>query len=172
MSNSFFISFFSLKKSIFSKLIIFIFIFVIFICLLFIPLLGNSLSISDLPQDSDSFILSNDKFVWPIPGYTSITSPFGKRYSPTAGASSYHKGIDVGAPKGTALYAVCDGEITYTGFLGGGGYTITLTSGLTKYTYCHVSPTYVVYKGEQIKKGQLIGHVGPKNVYGVVRKYL
>ena len=27
---------------------------------------------------------------WPIPGYTKVTSPFGKRDSPTAGASSYH----------------------------------------------------------------------------------
>ena len=50
-------------------------------------------------------------------GYTKITSPFGKRHSPTAGASSFHKGIDIGAPKDSVLIAVCDGEITFTGFL-------------------------------------------------------
>ena len=167
MSNSFFMSIFSSKNSIFSKLIILIVIITFFICLLFIPFFNKSLSMAETPTDADSFIISNDEFVWPIPGYTSVTSPFGKRYSPTAGASSYHKGMDIGAPKGTSLYAVCDGEITFAGFLGGGGYTITLTSGLTKFTYCHVSPTYIVHIGDLIKKGQLIGFVGPKNVYGV-----
>ena len=172
MSNSFFMSFFSSKNSIFSKLTIIIGIIIFLICLLFIPVLSNSFSKSDIPSNADSFIISNNEFIWPIPGYTSVTSPFGKRYSPTAGASSFHKGIDIGASKGTSLYAVCDGEITYAGFLGGGGYTITLTSGLTKFTYCHVSPTYIVHKGDMIKKGQLIGFVGPKNVYGVPRKYI
>lgn len=34
---------------------------------------------------SDILILDNDsEFVWPIPGYEKITSPFGKRTSPTA----------------------------------------------------------------------------------------
>ena len=100
--------------------------------------------------------MSDDKYVWPIPGYTSITSPFGKRYSPTSGASSYHKGIDIGAPQGTKLFAVTSGTITFTGFLGGGGYTITLTSGSMKFTYCHVSPHYIVQEGDIIQKGQLI----------------
>lgn len=59
------------------------------------------------------------------------------------------------------------GKITFTGFLGGGGYTITLTSGDFKFTYCHVSPNYVVKTGDYVRKGEVIGHVGPKNVYGV-----
>ncbi len=100
--------------------------------------------------------MSDEEYIWPIPGYTSITSPFGKRYSPTAGASSYHKGVDIGAPKGTQLFAVTSGQITFTGFLGGGGYTITLTNGNMKFTYCHVSPHYIVQEGDIIQKGQLI----------------
>ena len=66
-------------------------------------------------------------FVWPAPGYTRINSYFGKRNAPTAGASTFHKGIDIGAPEGASFVAVADGEITFTNFLGGGGYTITLT---------------------------------------------
>lgn len=48
------------------------------------------------------------------------------------------------------------------------GYTITLTNydGI-KISYCHVSPNYIVSKGDIIKQGQIIGHVGPKYVYGV-----
>lgn len=100
-------------------------------------------------------------------GYTTINSYFGKRNSPTAGATSYHKGIDIGAPKGSSFIAICDGQITFTGFLGGGGYTITLLAGNLKITYCHVSPNFIVKKGDFVKKGQVIGYVGPKNVYGI-----
>ena len=37
-----------------------------------------------------------------------------------------------------------------------------------KFTYCHVSPNYIVSAGDTIEKGDLIGHVGPKYVYGVL----
>ena len=84
------------------------------------------------------------------------------------GASSFHKGIDIGAPEGTNLYAVCDGIITFVGFLGGGGYTITLSNDSMKITYCHVSPNFIVSVGDTVVKGQHISNVGPKNVYGVV----
>ena len=100
-------------------------------------------------------------------GYTTINSYFGYRTSPTAGASSYHSGLDIGAPEGSKLIAVTSGEITFTGFLGGGGYTITLTTGNIKFTYCHVSPFYIVKTGDKVVQGQVIGYVGPKNVYGV-----
>lgn len=150
MSNSFFISFNKL-----GKLFFFLIMIVFLICLLFIPTI-NAHNLSNITDDGYSFMISDDEYVWPIPGYTSITSPFGKRYSPTAGASSYHKGIDIGAPQGTQLFAVTSGKITFTGFLGGGGYTITLTSGNMKFTYCHVSPNYIVKEGDMIQKGQLI----------------
>ena len=103
-------------------------------------------------------------------GYTYITSPFGYRGLPTAGATSYHAGVDIGAPEGTKFIAICDGKITFTGFLGGGGYTITLSVNNMKITYCHVSPIYIVRKGDVVKKGDVIGCVGPKNVYGVPRQ--
>ena len=60
-------------------------------------------------------------------GYTQISSFFGKRTSPTSGASSSHSGIDIPAPQGTNFIAVADGEITFRDFLGAGGYTITLS---------------------------------------------
>ena len=37
-----------------------------------------------------------------------------------------------------------------------------------KFTYCHVSPNYIVSKGDKLDKGDLIGYVGPKYVYGVL----
>ena len=148
------------------------FFIILFIILLFFPCIFISFAYSDelniTKNDSNlSIILSEHGFAWPIPGYTKITSPFGKRTSPTAGASSFHKGLDIGAPEGTSLVAVNDGKISYIGFLGGGGYTITLSFDDFKITYCHVSPNFVVSVGDTIKQGEIIGHVGPKYVYGV-----
>ena len=60
-------------------------------------------------------------------GISRINSYFGKRIAPTSGASTFHKGIDIGAPEGFEFVACSDGIITFASFLGGGGYTITLT---------------------------------------------
>ena len=103
----------------------------------------------------------------PPHGYTGINSYFGYRVSPTAGASSYHKGVDIGAPEGSKIYSICDGKVTYAGFLGGGGYTITISYLNYKISYCHMSPIFLVNYGDNVLKGQIIGFVGPKNVYGI-----
>lgn len=110
----------------FIKLFIFIIITVFFICIFFSPTLFGSVYSSN-KLETEIIALNPNGFVWPTPGYTRINSYFGKRNAPTAGASTFHKGIDIGAPEGTTFIAVADGEITFTDFLGGGGYTITLT---------------------------------------------
>lgn len=142
------------------------FVLLITICIscLAIPIVPN-IEIEQL--EGKEMLISPYGFAWPIPGYTTITSYFGKRNSPTSKASSFHKGLDIGAPEGTTLIAVVEGQITYVGFLGGGGYTITLSKENMKITYCHVSPNFIVQVGQQVQKGQIIGQVGPKYVYGV-----
>ena len=145
-------------------IIVTVMVLTIFICTFFMPEMHIDFENRIIGEDME---ISEYGFVWPIPGYNKITSYFGKRNSPTQGASSYHKGIDIGAPEGTVLIAVADGEITYTGFLGGGGYTITLSIEDMKITYCHVSPTFIVEVGQKVERGEIIGYVGPKYVYGV-----
>ena len=140
-------------------------IFTIIISVFFIPTFYNSEILEK--YESLEITVSSSGFAWPIPGYTYITSPFGSRVSPTAGASNFHKGIDIGAPEGSILIAAIDGEITYVGFLGGGGYTITLSKDDMKITYCHVSPNFLVEVGQKVKRGDIIGQVGPMYVYGV-----
>lgn len=83
------------------------------------------------------------------------------------GASSSHSGIDIPAPPGSKLIAVHDGRITFCEFLGAGGYTITLSFDNFKVSYCHCDPHWIVAVGDFIRQGQVIGQVGPKNVYGV-----
>ncbi len=151
-----------------NKLITRIIIFVVIICFLFIPTMSADTELKPV-EKGEKIFYGNLNFAWPIPGYTAISSPFGKRTAPTSGASTFHKGTDIPAPEGTTLIATCDGEITFIGFLGGGGYTITITNadGL-KISYCHVSPNYIVSVGQIVEQGEIIGNVGPKYVYGVV----
>lgn len=47
------------------------------------------------------------------------------------------------------------------------GYTITLSFDNFKVSYCHCDPNFIVSVGDKIKQGQVIGCVGPKNVYGI-----
>lgn len=152
-----------------SKTILKLIIFSILICILFIPSISLQ-SFNPSLQNGEIIFYGDGTFAWPIPGYTKISSPFGKRTAPTSGASTYHKGVDIPAPEGTNLIAVCDGEITFTGFLGGGGYTITLTNsdGFKNFLLPHVPINYIVSKGDIISQGQILGQVGPKYVYNVV----
>ena len=39
--------------------------------------------------------------IWPVAESARITSKFGKRTAPTAGASTYHKGVDISVVSGT-----------------------------------------------------------------------
>ncbi len=65
------------------------------------------------------------------------------------------------------LLLLLTGQITFAQFLGAGGYTITLSFSDFKVSYCHCDPNYIVSVGDFVKQGQVIGCVGPKNVYGV-----
>lgn len=100
-------------------------------------------------------------------GYNAITSKFGPRKSPTTGKQSYHYGLDIGAPTGSNIVAVFSGQVSYIGFNGANGFTVTISNGNISASYSHVSPTFLVYQGQYIIQGEIIATVGPKNVYGV-----
>lgn len=112
---------------------------------------------------------SNGKFIWPLPNYTFISSYFGNRASPTSKASSSHSGIDIPAPEGTPILAVCSGEVTFASWGAGGGYTIVIKNENLNISvsYCHVSPNFIVSRGSFVEAGDIISSVGPKNVYGI-----
>lgn len=144
-------------------------ILLFFICIFFIPILSDKYNFN-VPSNYitvPTYSISSSGFCWPVPGYTTITSPYGYRTSPTYGASSFHAGIDIAANPGSYLVASLEGFISYVGFNGSGGYTIILENNTFTMMYCHVSPNFLVYPGQIVNQGQIIGQVGPKNVYGV-----
>ena len=95
-------------------------------------------------------------FRWPCSGR--ITSTFGGRKSPGGIGSTNHKGIDIAGSYGTPIYAADGGTITYSGWMGGYGYTVRIDHNNGKQTYyAHNSKLLVsvvqhVYKGQQIAK--------------------
>lgn len=158
--------FFSYFKS-FSFLMASLYVFIIFISIIFIPIFAYNYNISiDVLYDRYFFNIDSD-FAWPVPAYNTISSYYGKRVSPTQGASSFHRGIDIAAPTGANLVAVSDAQVTYTGFNGSGGFTIILSKDNYTFYYSHVSPNFIVKVNDFVYKGDVIGYVGPKNVYNI-----
>ncbi len=150
------------------KIIFLLFLVIFFVSVFFVPVIDcSSQNVSNSNEFIENLEINQNGFIWPIPGYTRLSSPFGKRTAPTGGASSFHYGCDIPAPQGTKLVALHDGVITFANFLGAGGYTITLSFDNFKVSYCHVDPNFIISVGDSIKQGQIIAFVGPKNVYGV-----
>lgn len=117
--------------------------------------------------ETDSSLANANGYVWPVPGFTYISSYFGYRDSPTAGASTYHSGIDIPATEGSDILAICNGIVTFASWGAGGGYTIVVENEDVSVSYCHLSPIFIVNRNDQVKAGQVISHIGPKNVYGI-----
>lgn len=78
------------------------------------------------------------------------------------GGKRKHKGIDIFAPKGTALVAVADGIISYIGEQPKGGNCLWLTTedGASFY-YAHLDRWAAgLYEGMEVRSGDLLGYVG------------
>ena len=92
--------------------------------------------------------------------YTMVSSPFGYRDAPTAGASTYHQGIDLAGPQGTPIYAARGGTVTTATFGSSAGNYVTINHGDGfSSVYMHMT-SYVVSKGQTVSQGQLIGYCG------------
>lgn len=89
-----------------------------------------------------------------------ITSGFGMRYHPILHYKRMHKGVDIGAPSGSAIYAAADGEVISARYSSSYGNVIILAhgSGLTT-VYAHCS-RISVRVGQSVRRGQRIGSVG------------
>ena len=102
----------------------------------------------------------NTNFIWPCPASGRISSAFGDRSSPTEGASTNHKGIDIPAPSGSSIVAAADGKgvISTYSYSAGNYIMIDHGGGLTT-VYMHCSQL-LVKEGETVKQGQTIAKVG------------
>ncbi len=103
-------------------------------------------------------------FTWPCPSSKRITSGFGKRTSPTAGASTYHQGYDIGASAGSAIVAAADGVVTTTGYSSVLGNYVILSHGGGLFTIYEHCSSVLVSKGQSVSRGATIAKVGSTGV--------
>ncbi len=108
--------------------------------------------------------VSLSSLMWPVPSCNIITSRFGYRTSPTAGASSYHGGLDIGASAGAAIVAAQKGTVILASSISGYGNTVMIDHGGGVVTlYGHMSSISVSY-GQKVSQGQTIGKVGSTGI--------
>jgi murein DD-endopeptidase MepM/ murein hydrolase activator NlpD len=104
--------------------------------------------------------LPDDQFV--------LTSPFGPRTSPFTRSSDFHRGLDLAAPTGTAVFAAADGVVTFSGRVPLSrsvswwryGNVVVISHAdrfLTIYAHCDSTKVRI---GERIRQGQVIATVG------------
>ncbi|MBE5938245.1 MAG: peptidase M23 [Lachnospiraceae bacterium] len=115
-----------------------------------------------VPQSSNP--VDSSGFVWPLSGRGTITSYFGKRTSPTAGASSYHQGIDVGIAAGTPILAAKSGTVVTAAYSTGAGNYVMINHGDGVFTvYMHASSLNAKV-GQNVSAGDVIAYVGSTGV--------
>ena len=96
--------------------------------------------------------------------YTYLSSPFGYRDAPTSGASTYHQGVDLAAPKNTPIYATRSGVVTVSSHNGTAGHYVSINHGDGfSSIYMHME-TRAVKSGQAVSAGQLIGYVGKSGI--------
>lgn len=99
-------------------------------------------------------------FIWPLPSSHNITSGFGRRSSPTKGASTFHKGIDISASPGDKVIAAASGEVVISEYSYSAGNYIMINHGSGMFTiYMHLSKR-LANVGDEVSQGQQIGKAG------------
>lgn len=124
---------------------------------------SSSSSSGSTSSGGQTIASGSGKLSHPIPG-AYITSGFGNRVAPTAGATSRHDGIDYGASTGTPVYASDSGTVITAQYNSARGNYIVINHGNGMQTwYQHLSAMYVSV-GQTVSRGQNIGAVGSTGV--------
>ncbi len=117
-----------------------------------------------LEEASDSLIAHRDLLESTpsiLPASGRLTSGFSNaRLHPIHNQSLPHEGIDISAPRGTAIMAAAKGRVSYSGRRAGYGLVVEIDHGYGYRTlYGHASEL-LVRVGQEVQRGDLIARVG------------
>jgi murein DD-endopeptidase MepM/ murein hydrolase activator NlpD len=97
--------------------------------------------------------------LWPVQGR--LLSGFAIRTDPFSGEGAFHKGVDIGAPTGTPVHSAADGiVVTAEPVTGGYGRLVVVDHGGGVQTYYAHLSKILVYTGQEVHCGDLVGLVG------------
>ncbi|MEB3102865.1 M23 family metallopeptidase [Ferviditalea candida] len=109
-----------------------------------------------------AILIIRRNWLWPVIGYTFISSPYGSRTDPVTGEpGAFHDGIDIPAPRGTPVAAIQSGTVALVSRSNSGyGHLVRLQhDGGIQSFYAHLSGIGV-RQGQQVLRGEVIGWVG------------
>lgn len=103
-----------------------------------------------------------------IPVQGRISSEYGHRHHPIGGQNHFHSGVDIAAPRGTAIRMPWDGEVVYSGYVQGFGPNTVIVAhenqlqadGKIVYSVFGHNDNVFVSKGQSLKQGEILGTVG------------
>ncbi len=120
---------------------------------------NNSSSNNSSSSNSSSSSSSSSGYLWPLAGYTRVSSPFGYRNCPYHG-QELHGGCDVPAPSGTPIRAAKSGVVVISTYGSSyGNYVVIAHSDGSRTMYAHQSQR-AVSAGQTVSQDQTIGYVG------------
>lgn len=100
------------------------------------------------------------ELLWPTPGYTKITCPYGMRIHPVTKVYSMHTGVDIGVPSGVKILSCNGGKVLKSEYNSAyGNYVLIDHGGGISTLYAHMSKRSVK-AGSTVKRGQQLGLVG------------
>lgn len=109
---------------------------------------------------SSSSPVATGQFVWPVPGYSRISSSFGYRVHPILGVGKLHTGVDIAAPQGVNVVAADNGTVIEAGWLGAYGNAVIIDHGGGISTLYGHNSSLLVSVGQEVSAGQVIAKVG------------
>lgn len=104
--------------------------------------------------------INGDLFKRPLHAAYYLSSYYGYRDSPFTGRRARHSGIDMAAPKGTAIFPACDGKVVQTGYNSTyGNFVIIRHFNGYKTLYGHMN-AILCKAGNYVYTNTIIGRVG------------
>lgn len=101
-------------------------------------------------------------FIMPVQGR--ITSSYGYRTHPITRKRSFHYGIDIAAPAGTAIKAAASGVVVFSSNSGGYGKMVILRHKEGYFSIYAHARKLLVRKGQAVRRGQKIAEIGDTGV--------
>ena len=112
--------------------------------------------VSTMTLDGSTIQTPRYTFQWPVQG--SVSSGYG--YRDIFGSTSFHRGIDIPAPQGTAVHAGQGGTVTFVGEQGSYGNLVIIDHGNGFQSYYAHNSVILVEKGDVVQKNDVISGVG------------
>ena len=96
------------------------------------------------------------EMLWPVPGYTKLSSTFKMRVHPITGVYKLHTGIDIPAPIGTNFLAANEGIVVKASYNSAYGNMVMVDHGGGVSTLYAHGDEIMVTLGQTVKKGDVV----------------